>query len=145
MFVDARFQTELSRYNRDDMRLNDPPENECPACEQHPSLVYESSVGPGRVGRPGEDVAVHFYLCAMCGRRFRVDGSGNPAAYPSNQELKPFEKKCFACGDSMRVQKIAKSPKLRGPYHRVESTLGWRCGKCGTTQEFHHADVLGFE
>jgi len=41
------------------MRLNDAPEHECPGCEEHPSLVYESSVGPARAGRPGEDVVRH--------------------------------------------------------------------------------------
>jgi len=145
----VRFHTESCSYNLAHMRLNDPPEHECPVCEEHPSLVYESSFGPFQLSRIGEDtdnlVALYFYLCAMCGRRYCAVGSDGPLASFRNHARKPFEKRCFACGDAMRVEKTAGSPKLRGPYSGVETTLGWRCGKCGATEAFHHADVLGFE
>ena len=144
-----RFHTESCSYNLAHMRLNDPPEHECPVCEEHPSLVYESSFGPFQLSRIGEAtdnlVALYFYLCAMCGRRYCAVGSDGPLASFRNHARKPFEKRCFACGDAMRVEKTAGSPKLRGPYSGVETTLGWRCGKCGATEAFHHADVLGFE
>jgi hypothetical protein len=141
--------TESCSNNLARMRLNHPPEHDCPVCEEHPSLVYESSVGPLQVGRAAEDtdnvVSLHFFLCAMCGRRYCAVGPDGPLASFRNQDRRPFEKQCFACGDAMKVEKIAGSPKLRGPYHRVETTLGWQCFKCGATEQFHHADVLGFE
>jgi len=135
------------------MRANDAPEHDCPDCEEHPPLVYEDSVGPAGVvgpsGRVEDGVTFHYYKCAMCGRKYRAT-TGEPTVTPPNQEQKAPEKECFNCGSTMHVKRVASGfvssgPRtLGGSYNRVETVLAWQCTKCGTTDKFEHADVLGF-
>lgn len=136
------------------MRLNDSPERECPSCEGHPILVYEDSVGPagviGQSGRVEGGTTLHFYRCALCGRKFRASGTGQLAA--STQDRKLPVKDCFNCGAAMRVGMVAKegSDPSAGPrtfggsYQRVDMSFVWRCDACGATDNFHYQDVLGF-
>ena len=139
------------------MRLRDAPEHDCPDCEEHPTLVYEDSVGPIRfVGTSGTvegGTTTHYFRCAMCGGRFRATGDNRLVPSERNRDRKAPEKPCFRCEGPMRVGLAVQSdapPPSSGPrrfggnYNRVESTLVWRCTKCGMTDTFKHADVLGF-
>lgn len=137
------------------MRLDDAPEHDCPTCVEHPILVYQDSVGPSGFGSSmfdGTGTTTHYYICGMCGGHFHADGAEALFASQKNNERAPFQKKCDACDSPMRVGKIAVDsvPPPSGPrtfggtYNRVETSLVWRCTKCGTTEDFKHADVLGF-
>ena len=138
------------------MRLNDAPEHECPDCEDQPTLVYEDSVGPagiiGSSGRVENGTTIHFYRCASCGGRYRAHDAVQVIRSESNAQRIAPSKKCFNCGGTMRVRKVATDtvPPSSGPrtfggsYNRVETMMAWKCENCGTTDDFKHSEVLGF-
>jgi len=117
------------------MNVSNPPEHNCPDCEEHPPLVYRNSVGPGGAVDPGQrlrgEPPFHFFKCPMCGRSYMATSGGTgPLLTPPNQVKAPPTMECFNCGsERMRVR-------------MVETHLEWHCEECGHQDKFSAEDIF---
>jgi hypothetical protein len=134
------------------MRMNDAPEHDWPDCELHPPLVYEDSVGPGlslvradesRTGSRTITTGAHVRW-EVCRDDWSTDGRSAEPAKESTREGMLQLRLHFARGDGRSRPVPNARRNFDGSYNRVETALKWRCTGCQTTEDFKHADLLGF-
>jgi predicted RNA-binding Zn-ribbon protein involved in translation (DUF1610 family) len=122
------------------MRISNPPEHQCPNCEDHPQLEYMNSVGPVTTGLARDDdrtgPTIHFYDCDACGCQYMATSGGTgPLLTPPNQDS---QHRCPNCSAAMIWRMVPvdaeipdSAPPGHGGFRTVPTKPVWKCRRCG--------------